>query len=126
MLQIAYYSHVKDTTPAASLVYHERVPAAISLQAARRVRAGHAVVFYGHLAGGYIPLHGEPVQIEIRYDGRWRTIEVLRTDKHGRWAYRYVFSIGGGAYRFRAVSLSSPAYPFQTGESHAVRIRVTG
>lgn len=126
LLRVAYYSHLKDTTPAAQLDYHERVFTAVSLRAPRHVRTGRAVVFYGHVGGGYIPRHGEPVQMEILYAGRWRTIEVLRTDRHGRWAYRYVFSIGGGSYLFRAVALYSPAYPFLASHSRPVRIGVGG
>jgi hypothetical protein len=124
LLRVAYYSHVKDPTPAARLDYHERVSAAVSLQAPNRVRTGRPVVFYGHLAGGYVPRQGEPVKMEILYAGRWRTIEVLNTDSHGRWAYRYVFSIGGGSYLFRAAALANAGYPFLAGHSRPARIRV--
>jgi hypothetical protein len=124
LLRVAYYSHMKDPTPAARLDYHERVPAAVSLHAPNHVHTGRPVVFYGHLAGSYVPRQGEPVKMEILYAGRWRTIEVLNTDRHGRWAYRYLFSIGGGSYLFRAVALANAGYPFLAGHSRPVRIRV--
>jgi hypothetical protein len=126
LLRVAYYSHLKDSTPAAQLDYHERVSAAVSLQAPSYVRTGRPVVFYGRLAGGYVPRQGEPVQMEILYAGRWRTIEVLSTDRHGRWAYRYVFSIGGGSYLFRAVALANVGYPFLAAGSRPVRVKVQG
>jgi hypothetical protein len=126
LLRVAYYSHLKDPTPAARLDYHERVSAAVSLSAPARVHAGRSLVFYGQLAGGYVPRQGEPVQMEILYAGRWRTIEVLHTDRHGRWAYRYVFSIGGGSYLFRAVALANVGYPFLAAGSRPVRITVLG
>ena len=127
LLRIAYFSHLKDTTPAAQLDYHEQVYAAVSMHAPRRVHLGHSVVFRGHLAGGWIPRLGEEVQIEILYGGRWRTIEVLSTDKHGRFAYRYIFTIGAGrSYRFRATMRYSPAYPFLASNSRPVNVRVQG
>ncbi len=125
LLRVAYFSHVKDTTPAAQLDYHERVYAAVLLHAPRHVRLGRAVIFRGRLVGGFIPDPGEQVQVEIFYASRWRTIEVLRTDKHGRFAYRYIFSIGAGSsYRFRAAVRYSPAYPFLDSNSRPVRIQV--
>ncbi len=127
LLRIAYFSHLKDTTPAAQLDYHERVYAALSMHATRRVRLGHSVVFHGHLAGGFIPHGGEQIQIEIRYLGRWRTIEVIRTNALGQFAYRYVFSIGAGtSYRFRAVVRYNSAFPFIGAASRPVRVRVRG
>jgi hypothetical protein len=126
LLRVAYFSHLKDTTPATQLDYHERVSAAVSLRAPAHVHAGRSVVFYGHLVGGYFPRQGEPVQMEIFYAGRWRTIEVLNTDQHGRWAYRYVFSIAGGSYLFRAVTLSNVGYPFLAGDSPPIRVKVQG
>jgi hypothetical protein len=124
LLRAAYYSHLKDTNPAAQLDYHEQVSTAVSLRAPARVHAGRSVVFYGQLAGGYVPRQGEPVQMQIFYARRWRTIEVLNTDRHGRWAYRYMFSISGGSYLFRAITLSNVGYPFFAGHSRPVRIRV--
>jgi hypothetical protein len=77
------------------------------------VRLGHAVVFEGRLLGGYIPSGGEPVQMEIYYRRHWRTIEVIHTNLHGRFAYRYIFTLGPGvSYAFRAVAQSNAAYPF--------------
>jgi hypothetical protein len=125
LLRVAYFSHAKDTTPAAQLDYHERVYAAVLLHAPRHARLGRAVIFRGRLAGGFIPSPGEQMQIEIFYAHRWRTIEVLRTDKHGRFAYRYIFTVGAGSsYLFRAGVRYSPAYPFLGSNSRPVRIQV--
>ena len=67
LLRVAYYSHLLDTVPAAALAFHERVKAAVSLTAPRRVRGEQLFAFTGHLAGGYIPSGGESVQMEILY-----------------------------------------------------------
>jgi hypothetical protein len=127
LLRVAYFSHLKDSTPAAQLDYHERVYAAVAMHARRGVRLGEPVVFRGQLVGGWIPYAGEEVQIEIFYDGRWRTIEVLHTDAHGRFAYRYIFATGiGSFYRFRASVSYGIAYPFLGSSSPPVKVMVKG
>jgi hypothetical protein len=127
LLQVAYYSHLKDNTPATTLSYRERVKAAVLMHAAQRVRLASTVRFEGRLLGGYVPRGGEPVQMEIYYRGRWRTIEVIHTNRHGRFAYRYIFTLGPRTtYAFRAVALANAAYPFLSAASRAARIRVIG
>jgi hypothetical protein len=125
LLQVAYYSHLLDTVPAAALAFHERVTGTMSLHAPRWARLGRGVLFTGALAGGYVPAGGESVQMEILYGGRWRTIEVLPTTSRGRWAYKYVFTLGAGAtYLFRAVTVPNGSYPFLAATSPPVRVRV--
>jgi hypothetical protein len=112
LLEVAYYSHPLDTVAAATLAFRESVQGALSMHAPRRAHIGRAVTLSGQLAGGYIPSGGESVQLEIFYAGRWRTIEVVRTNAKGRWTYRYVFTLGvGQTYRFRAVTLANGGYP---------------
>lgn len=123
-LTVAYYSHTLDTTPAATLALHELVKAAVSLTAPRHVKNEHAFSFTGHLAGGYIPPGGESVQMELKWGGRWRTIEVLRTSSRGTWTYRYEFTAPPGVYRFRALALANGSYPFVSTESREVAIKV--
>ncbi len=125
LLRVAYYSHTLDTVPAGALDVQEGVPAVVSMHAPRRARLGRAIVFSGQLAGGYVPAGGESVEMEIYYGGRWRTIEVLPTNSRGRWTYRYVFTLGGGAsYLFRAVTVPNGAYPFTQAASGPARVTV--
>lgn len=125
LLQVAFYSHTLDTTPASTLDFHENVQGAVSMHAPHRAWLGHALVFSGQLAGGYVPAGGESVQMEIFYGGRWRTIEVLPTNSKGRWAYKYVFSLGVGAsYLFRAVTVPNAGYPFLSTHSKPIRVTV--
>ncbi len=127
LLEVAYFSHLLDTTPAATLDFHESVQGTVSMHAPHRARLGHALIFAGQLAGGYVPAGGESVQVEIFYGSRWRTIEVLPTNRKGRWVYKYVFSLGVGAsYLFRAVTVPNGAYPFMSAASKPVRIKVVG
>jgi hypothetical protein len=125
LLRIAYYSHALDSTPAAMLDFHERVQGVVSMHAPHHAKLGHAVVFSGQLAGGYVPASGESVQMEIFYGGRWRTIEVLPTTSKGRWTYRYVFTLGAGtSYLFRATTVPNGGYPFLSAHSKPVRVTV--
>ena len=125
LLQVAFYSHTLDTTPASTLDFRESVQGTVSMNAPRQARLGHALVFTGQLAGGYVPAGGESVQMEILYGGRWRTIEVLPTNSKGRWSYKYVFSLGVGAsYLFRAVTVPNGAYPYMSSHSKPVRVTV--
>jgi hypothetical protein len=124
LLQVAYFSHMLDTTPAAVLDFHEQVKASVSLRAPKRVRNGQAFDFTGQLAGGYIPPGGESIQMELYWNGRWRTIEVLPTSSRGTWGYRYVFTAEPGTYKFRAVALPNAGYPFASYHSRDVSITV--
>ena len=125
VLLVAWRSHALDAGYAAQLEYHERVFADIGLKAPRRVRVGVPFDFRGELAGGYIPPERSTIQIEIFFSGRWRTIETLRTNSRGRFAYGYTFSTGAGSsYLFRAVIQYSRAYPFLAARSRPVRVRV--
>jgi hypothetical protein len=126
MLVVAFRSHALDTRYAAELEYHERVFAHIGLTAPRGVRIGVPLDFRGELAGGYIPPEHSIIQMEILFLGRWRTIETLRTNARGRFAYGYTFSTGAGSsYLFRAVIQYSRAYPFLAATSRPVRVRVS-
>jgi hypothetical protein len=127
LLQAAYYSHTLDTNPAATLNIHESVQGVVSMHAPHKAHLGRAIVFSGQLAGGYVPIGGESVQMEILYGGRWRTIEVLPTTSKGRWTYRYVFTLGAGtSYLFRAATVPNGAYPYASSHSKPVRVKVTG
>ena len=125
LLQVVFYSHMLDTVPTSSLVFHESVQGVVSLHAPHRAHIGRPVRFSGQLAGGYVPNGGESVQLEIFYAGRWRTIEVVRTNAKGRWTYKYVFTLGvGTAFSFRAVTVANGAYPLLPARSRPCRIAV--
>jgi hypothetical protein len=124
-LRVAFRSHSLDTGYAAQLEYRESVYADLALRAPRRVRVGAPFAFSGALAGGYTPSERNTIEIEIFFLGRWRTIETLRTNPRGRFAYRYTFSTGAGtSYLFRASSQYVGTYPFLASVSRPVRVRV--
>jgi hypothetical protein len=127
VLLVAWRSHALDAGYASQLEYHERVFADVALAAPRRVRAGVPFNFRGRLVGGYIPPERSIIQMEIFFLGRWRTIETLRTNASGRFAYRYTFSpevADRASYLFRAIIEYSRTYPFLAATSWPVRVRV--
>ena len=63
---------------------------------AKRVRAGHRVVFSGSVGrfGAQLPEGGKLVELQVRGGGleRYRTVrQAFRTDARGRWRMRYRF-----------------------------------
>jgi hypothetical protein len=125
VLLVAWRSHALDAGYAAQLEYRERVFADVGLAAPRLVRAAVPFAFRGELVGGYIPPEHSIIEMEIFFLGRWRTIETLRTNSRGRFAYGYTFSpevAGRPSYLFRAVIQYSRAYPFLAAASRPVRV----
>ena len=126
LLRVAWRCRALDAGYATQLEYHEQVYAGIALKAPRHVRVGELFAFRGRLAGGYIPPERNYLQIKIFYDGKWRTIETVRTNRNGTFSYPYAFAQGTEhhTYRFLATIHYSSTYPFLANESHEVRVRV--
>ena len=107
-----------------------RVKASTSLRPNHRtVINGEYVIFRGKLAGGWIPATGTLVELQVYSRGSWRTFAQPRASATtGRWAYRHRFETvqGRASFRFRARVRRQPAYPYITGESRPVRVRVRG
>ena len=125
LLQVAFYSHTLDAVPAATLDFHENVPAIVSIHAPRSVRLGEFFDFAGKLAGGYIPPGGEEVQVQIKYGGRWRELQLVNANSHGEWKYRYAFTLEPGTrWAFRAIAVRNGSYPFVSHESRTIHVAV--
>jgi hypothetical protein len=127
LLTVGYRSHADDPVFAAQIQYRESVGAGVRLSAPRHARAGATFTFQGSLPGGYVPREGVLVSLEIYYAGAWREIALLRTGRHGAFAYRYIFAaIGPATYRFRATVPHTIAYPFATASSASRYIHLAG
>ncbi len=125
LLRVAFYSHTLDVVPAATLDFHENVPATISIHAPRHVRLGQFFNFSGQLTGGYIPPGGEEVQVQIQYGGRWRELQLVDTNSRGKWKYRYAFTLEPGTrWAFRAIAVRNGSYPFTSHESATIHVAV--
>jgi hypothetical protein len=107
-----------------------RVRASTSMAANHRsVITGEYVTFHGHLRGGWLPAGGVLVELQVRTRGRWRTFAQPRASgTTGRWVYRYRFETirGRASFRFRARIRRQRGYPFTTGHSRQIRVRVRG
>jgi hypothetical protein len=105
------------------------VPAASSLRVSRRrVLNGQSVMFAGRLRTQPAPPGGKLVELQVRLSDRWQTFRTMRTDAAGRWRIRYRFERTRGVQRFRfRVRLPlEAAYPFGTGASRSLTVRVRG
>ena len=114
--------------PAQALV-KMRVPGRTSLRVTRkRVLNGQAVTFMGRLRTLPAPAGGKLVELQVRLSGRWQTFRTVRTDAVGRWAipYRFKRTRGVQVYRFRARLPHETSYPFVTGGSRSLKVRVRG
>lgn len=102
------------------------VPAAVSMSAPREVIGGDPATFRGRVHGAAVLRRGKLVEIQARFRGRWRTISAVRTDRRGRWRFRYAFRAGAvvARYRLRAQAPAESGYPFATGRSRPVRVTV--
>ena len=106
-----------------------RVPGRTSLRVTRRrVLNGQAVTFRGRLRTLPAPAGGKLVELQVRLSGRWQTFRTVRTDAAGRWAipYRFKRTRGVQVYRFRARLPHETSYPFVTGGSRSLAVRVRG
>ena len=124
-VRVAYRSHANDATPVAQKTLSLRVRARLRLTARpRRARVGTVVRFSGRLLTLPIPQRGKQIVLQGRAGrGHWQNIDVVRTDRRGRFHSRYRFRTGSsGAYWFRAVSRFEAAYPYIAGHSRSVRV----
>jgi hypothetical protein len=114
--------------PAASSV-RIVVPAVSTLRVSRRrVLNGQKVMFSGQVRSTPIPAGGKLIQLEVLLSGGWQTFRTARTDQAGRWAlpYRFARTRGVQWYRFRVELPREAGYPFGTGASKSLRVRVRG
>jgi hypothetical protein len=121
-----YRTFAGDLLPAAADAVRLDVRAGVTLRVRpRRVRAGRSIRMSGRLravpAGGL----GKVVTLQARERGRWRDFESARTRRSGRFSARYRFSSAAhGTFPIRAVARAEASYPYATGRSRAVRVRV--
>jgi len=114
---------------AASSGFHLWVRALTSIFVNRAtVDNGEVVTFSGRVRSRPIPVKGKLLEMQAHFRGRWRTFSTLRTDRRGRWRFRYRFgaTLGRVTYRFRARLPTESGYPFIDGRSPVARVVVVG
>jgi hypothetical protein len=94
----------------------------------RRVRNGQAVHFVGRLRSLPPPAAGKLVEVQVVLSGEWQTFRTALTDAEGRWRvpYRFRRTCGLTRYRFRARLPAEAGYPFETGLTRSLEVRVRG
>jgi hypothetical protein len=103
-----------------------RVRAPLSLRASRRrLRPGATVTLAGRLAEP-ARRRGVLVELQARRGAGFQTFATTRTGKDGGFRYGYRFSSDGGSYALRARVPRQAAFPFATGATRAVRVRIGG
>lgn len=106
-----------------------RVRAPVSLRgSARALRNGQTLVMRGALRAPPYPRRGALVELQARRGSGWQTFATTRTNRRGRFSYRYTFSRTQGVQRYalRARVPAQATYPFAAGGSRPLRVRVIG
>ena len=125
-IRVEYRALVGDAQPAAAARARLAVRAGVRLRIRpRQVRAGHSIQLRGRLRAAPSTRLGKVVTFQARERGRWRDFKSVRTGRRGRFHGRYRFSSrASGSFPIRAVVLADASYPYATGHSRAVRVRV--
>lgn len=125
-IRVAYRAVVGAARPVAVARARLDVRAGVTLRITpRRVRAGSTIRLRGRLKAAPATRPGKLVTLQARERGRWRDFASARSRRSGRFAARYRFSSGArGVFPIRAVARADAAYPYATGHSRAVRVRV--
>ncbi len=128
-LSFRYRSYLGDVKPAAEVALTLRVRAAVTLRVTPKVASSRgALRISGRLLGAPLPVRGKVVELQARGKGggRWITFRTVRSDKKGQFSTRYRFrnTVGPVTYVFRARAREEAAYPFLTGASRIVSVRV--
>lgn len=127
-LRFRYRSHLNDQLEAASARLALRVKAAVRLSIRpRSVRNRESVTFRGRLRGRPFPRSGKLVEMQVRFPSGWRTFATVRTRRSGTFRYRYRFlrTTQPTTYRFRVRVRREAGYPYATGVSRVLRVRVS-
>jgi hypothetical protein len=126
-LTVGWKSHLNDPAPVATARLTLRTRAAASLHAStRRPPLGSRLVLRGRLKE---PARGVTVILQGRRPGadRFTTFADTTTGKRGRYRVGYRFQAAGSRgqrFTFRAKLKPSRRYPFETGYSRRVNVRV--
>jgi hypothetical protein len=127
-LLVSYRSHANDAAPTAlrRLRLGVRAPVGLSVRP-RVVGNGDTITFRGRLLAGPLPSGGKLIDMQVKIGRVWRTFATTRArGRRGTFRHRYRFtrSYDPITYRFRALARADSAYPYATGASRTVRVRV--
>jgi hypothetical protein len=130
LLQFAWFARANDIRFAANgyLTLQARASAKLSVST-RRPRVGRAFTVSGQLRG--VSRGGVPVVVQGRARGskRYETFADTTTSSNGRFKVRYRFRASdsrGRSFVFRARIRPASRFPYETGYSQTVTVKVRG
>jgi hypothetical protein len=127
VVRIAYRSHAGDTSFADASDVTLLVKAGVTIKATpKKVRNRHATLFTGRLLGRPLAKRGVIVDLQVFFRNKWRTFGAPRTNRAGRYRFKYRFMAGAATWKFRARVRRESSYPFFEGFSaKTVKVKVT-
>lgn len=126
-VRVAYRVHLNDTTFVAASDVEIQVIPQVSLATDKRVlRNKQAVVFRGTIAGAPADAR-KVVEMQAKVGKRWMTFSTTRLNR-GKFAKRYRFTrtFRTQTYSFRARVHPAAGWPFASGTSKVVKVKVLG
>ena len=127
VVRIAYRSHSADSSFADTTDVTLLVTAGVTMKATPKVvRNRHATVFTGRLLGRPFAKRGVVVDLQVFFRNKWRTFGAPRTNRAGKYKFKYRFMAGAATWKFRARVRRESSYPYIGGYSRkTVKVKVT-
>ena len=126
-IRLTYTPFAGDPQPAITKLVSMKTRAGVVMRPGRRaVGRGGRLVLRGRLKGGRLPRRGVLVVLQGNQPGYgWRTFKTVRA-RHGRFkgSYRFQRAAPGTRIRFRATVRQQAGYPWATGRSRPVTVRI--
>jgi hypothetical protein len=125
-IRVIYRAHLSgDVSASRRLVVKVRWNVRLHVSP-RGVRNGQAVTFSGVLEGGRVRRLDKLVDMQVRIGRRWRTFATTRASADGTFTYRYRFrrTFRAVTYRFRALCRYEVGFPYSSGTSSPLKVRV--
>jgi hypothetical protein len=126
VVRIAYRSHSGDASFADTSDVTLLVSAGVTIKATpKAVHNRHATVFTGRLLGKPISKRGVVVDLQVFFRRKWRTFGAPRTNRAGKYKFKYRFMAGAATWKFRARVRRETSYPYTLGYSgKTVKVKV--
>ena len=126
VIRIAYRSHSADASFADTSDVMLLVKAGVTIKATpRKVHNRHATMFTGRLLGKPISKRGVVVDLQVFFRHKWRTFGAPRTNRAGKYKFKYRFMAGAATWKFRARVRRETSYPYIEGFSaKTIKVKV--
>ena len=126
LIRFGYRADIGDTTYVDTTDVRLLVMAGVTVKASpRKVRNKRATVFTGRVLGKPIAKRGVLVDLQVFYRKKWRTFAAPRTNRRGKYRFKYRFTAGAATWKFRARVRPGSDYPYEQGLSRQRRVVVT-